>query len=198
MSAFSTRTGLTLDAAPADGTKRGPAGGQTRTADNGRRAAVSAQICHPPPTHPTRIPTPFYISLAPSTSTGWFNLPSLLPTRPLSARRLRGGAAPASSSPRGPVFGLFGKKAAAESESDGDWEDDTEDDDAADGGWRDLDEGYVGSAPPEGLEQGLSIRRIAGDGRCMFRALVSLVVVVGLWGEGDGARFWGGQRRADR
>lgn len=72
------------------------------------------------------------------------------------------------------MFGLFGKTAESE-DNDGDWEDDEsdEDDAAPDGGWRDVEDGYVGSAPPEGLEQGLSIRRIAGDGRCMFRALVS-------------------------
>lgn len=70
------------------------------------------------------------------------------------------------------MFGLFGK-AAASSDDDDDWEED-ETDGEADGGWRDVEDGDVPSAAPEGLEQGLSIRRIAGDGRCMFRALVSV------------------------
>ena len=100
----------------------------------------------------------------PAASTPWFGLPSLLPFTPLSASRLRGGAAPARRARRGPVFGLFGK--AADDDDGDEWEDESSSESESDG------EGYVGSAPPEGLEQGLSIRRIAGDGRCMFRALV--------------------------
>lgn len=99
-----------------------------------------------------------------STSTAFWLAP---PPGALSASRLRGGG----GARRGPAVGLLARaKAATPSDDDGS---------ESDGGADSADE-YVGGSAPEGLVQDLTVRRIAGDGRCMFRALV--------WEGGEGRR----------
>ena len=75
---------------------------------------------------------------------------------------------------RGPAFGLLARAAPA-ADDDGGSESDANSEDE-----------YVGGTAPEGLVQDLTVRRIAGDGRCMFRALVSSEAMRRERGEGAG------------
>ena len=104
------------------------------------------------------------------TSTSAFRLPP--PAGLLSASRLRGGGG--GGARRGPAFGLLARAAPA-ADDDGGSESDAN-----------SEEEYVGGTAPEGLVQDLTVRRIAGDGRCMFRALVSSEAMRRERGEGAG------------